>query len=102
MSKLKGWKEMVPGAVVSEPCSMGTLDTGTWRTYVPVTDLDKCVHCLFCWVYCPDSAVIVKDGKKVGTNLQHCKGCGICAAECPKKCIEMVLESTIPEGGRKG
>ena len=102
MSELKGWKEMVPGAVVVEACSMGRLDTGTWRTDVPVTDLDKCIHCLFCWVYCPDAAIIVKDGKKVGTNLQHCKGCGICAAMCPKKCIEMVRESTIPEGGKKG
>jgi pyruvate ferredoxin oxidoreductase delta subunit len=27
-------------------------------------------------------------------NLDYCKGCGICANECPKKCIELVLEET--------
>jgi pyruvate ferredoxin oxidoreductase delta subunit len=25
-------------------------------------------------------------------NLYYCKGCGICAQECPVKCIEMVGE----------
>jgi Pyruvate/2-oxoacid:ferredoxin oxidoreductase delta subunit len=23
-------------------------------------------------------------------DLKYCKGCGICAKECPVKCIEMV------------
>jgi len=25
-------------------------------------------------------------------NLDYCKGCGICAKECPKDAITMVLE----------
>jgi pyruvate ferredoxin oxidoreductase delta subunit len=40
---------------------------------------------MICWVYCPDSAVIVKDGKVQGFDYDHCKGCGICAHECPVK-----------------
>jgi len=88
--------EMVPGAVVPGG-SMGALHTGSWRTYAPKTDFQKCTHCLICWLYCPDSAVVVKDGKKLGTNYQYCKGCGICATECPAEAITMPLESEMSE-----
>ena len=66
--------------------------TGSWRTFRPVIDMNKCVNCLTCWVYCPDSAVMVKDGKIEGINYDYCKGCGICASECPVKAIKMVPE----------
>jgi len=38
---------------------------------------------------------MVKDGKMVGIDYEHCKGCGICANECPPKAsaIKMVLET---------
>jgi pyruvate ferredoxin oxidoreductase delta subunit len=38
---------------------------------------------------------VLKDGKMVGIDLEHCKGCGICAAECPVKgkAIHMKPES---------
>jgi len=29
--------------------------------------------------------VIVKDGKMTGFDYDYCKGCGICAFECPGK-----------------
>ena len=101
MTDLMKKDELKPGAI-AEAGSMGKLFTGSWRTYVPMTDLDKCIHCMMCWVFCPDSAVLTKDGKKVGTDMQICKGCGICANECPKDAIEMVLESEVPEGVKKG
>ncbi len=28
----------------------------------------------------------------VGFDYEHCKGCGVCAAICPKDAIEMVPE----------
>ena len=62
---------------------MSQLNTGTWRTYCPVTDLEKCIHCMMCWIDCPDSSILVQDGKKVGTDMQYCKGCGVCANVCP-------------------
>jgi len=101
MPKLKVKDEMKPGAVAPAG-TMGQLNTGSWRTYVPMTDLEKCTHCMICWSLCPDSAILVQDGKKVGTNLQYCKGCGICATECPVDAIEMKLESEVPEDQRKG
>ncbi|MCS7286933.1 MAG: 4Fe-4S binding protein [Anaerolineae bacterium] len=85
MAKLKGWKELPIGAVVLEPGSSAENKTGTWRSQRPVRDEEKCTHCMICWVYCPDSAVIVKDGKVQGFDYDYCKGCGICAHECPVK-----------------
>ncbi len=73
----------------------GTADrykTGGWRKLRPILDKDKCIDCLICWVMCPDSAVIVEDGKMVGFNLEHCKGCGICAMECPDKVKAITME----------
>ena len=36
-------------------------ETGGWRTGVkPQVDLSKCVNCLLCWIYCPDSAVLAR------------------------------------------
>jgi len=47
---------------------------------------------MICWISCPDSAIKVKDGKMIGFDLDYCKGCGICAAQCPVKAIEMIDE----------
>lgn len=69
--------------------------TGGWRTFKPVFDMEKCIDCGNCWVYCPDASIIIemKDGKRVySADMDYCKGCGICANECPSKAIEMVLE----------
>ncbi len=101
MAELLKKDEMKPGAI-GEAGTMSKLYTGSWRTYCPVTDLDKCTHCMICWIVCPDSAIEVKDGKKLGTNLQYCKGCGICATECPVDAIEMKLESEMSEAEKKG
>ncbi len=79
------WKETNIAGMVFEPGCAAEYNTGTWRTERPVHDMAKCTHCLICWVYCPDSAIIVKDGKWVGFDYYHCKGCGICANVCPVK-----------------
>ena len=85
----KGWKEIPIGGLVTEGGTAAKYNTGDWRTFKPVRDESKCIHCMFCWVYCPDSSIRVKDGKMVGFDYDHCKGCGICASVCPKECITM-------------
>ena len=86
----KTWKEIPIGGVITEAGNAIKYLTGDWRTFKPVRDEEKCTDCLICWVYCPDSSVLVEDGKIRGVDYDHCKGCGICAEVCPPKCIEMV------------
>ncbi|MGZ4199745.1 MAG: 4Fe-4S binding protein [Thermoleophilia bacterium] len=47
---------------------------------------------MLCYFYCPDASVLVENGKAVGFDLAHCKGCGICAKECPTKAIVMQID----------
>ena len=62
MSGKKGWKELEFGGVIPGGGTSDAYVTGGWRTFRPVLDKAKCTNCLTCWVYCPDSSVIFKDG----------------------------------------
>jgi pyruvate ferredoxin oxidoreductase delta subunit len=77
--------EIAPGGVAPASGNAAQYVTGSWRTERPTYDPSKCSSCLICWISCPDGSIIVKDGKMVGIDAAHCKGCGICAAECPAK-----------------
>ncbi|BAO30751.1 NAD(P)-binding protein [Sulfuritalea hydrogenivorans] len=53
----------------------------------------NCFECDNCYGVCPDNAVIkLGPGKRFKFNLDYCKGCGICATECPCGAIRMVAE----------
>jgi len=90
--KEKGWKEIPIGGLILEAGNAEKYETGSWRSFRPVKDEEKCTDCLICWIYCPDSSIIVEEGKIKGIDYAHCKGCGICAAQCPRKAIKMVEE----------
>ena len=96
----RSWKDIPIGGVITEAGSSAEYETGSWRTRRPIVDDDRCNDCMICWIYCPDSAIVVEDGKLKGIDLEHCKGCGICAEECPRKAIAMVEESLVEEGVR--
>jgi pyruvate ferredoxin oxidoreductase delta subunit len=69
--------------------------TGSWRSYRPEINLDKCIACGICSKICPDSAVDIrkiKGSSKAKVNFDYCKGCGLCAKECPVKAIKMNKE----------
>jgi len=50
----------------------------------------NCFECDNCYGVCPDNAVAkLGPGKRFEINYDFCKGCGMCAAECPCGAIEM-------------
>jgi formate dehydrogenase beta subunit len=56
-----------------------------------------CLACDNCWTLCPDQSVlktrdIAADGSHYVFDYEYCKGCGICAHECPTGYIRMVAE----------
>ncbi|HEX2807116.1 MAG TPA: NAD(P)-binding protein [Kineosporiaceae bacterium] len=59
----------------------------------------NCFQCDNCFGVCPDNAVIKltdlldEDERHYRINLDYCKGCGLCAAECPCGAIVMEPES---------
>ncbi len=76
------------------PVARGLLvvPTGTWRQGHPVTEQKKCWLCGTCWLFCPTQSR-VEAGKFMDTNLDYCKGCGICANECPSGAVRMEAET---------
>jgi Pyruvate/2-oxoacid:ferredoxin oxidoreductase delta subunit len=58
----------------------------------------NCFSCDNCYGVCPDNAVLkLSEAAEANANgykidLDFCKGCGLCAQECPCGAIEMVPE----------
>jgi len=58
-----------------------------------------CLACDNCWTLCPDLAVLktraaTADGGSYVFDYDYCKGCGLCAEECPSGYIAMIEEPT--------
>ncbi len=79
------------GGINKDAGSSKEYKTGGWRTMKPEVDVEKCIQCLKCFDYCPDGAV-KKTEDAIEFDLDYCKGCGICAKECPVKAIVMKVE----------
>ncbi len=109
IERLKKWQELALGGVITEGGNAVEYKTGSWRTWRPVWHEEHCIHCLTCWVLCPEDAYMLKDGKtKTGKsrkeiksiNYDYCKGCGLCVKECPvnkkgeKKALTFIREET--------
>ena len=47
-----------------------------------------CVDCDNCLIFCPDMAIYCHNGGYM-VKTDYCKGCGICAEECPRGVIAM-------------
>ena len=66
--------------------------TGNWRIFKPNIDYGKCTACMICFAYCPESAIVVGDDRKLAIDYENCKGCLICYKECPPKAITVERE----------
>jgi pyruvate ferredoxin oxidoreductase delta subunit len=70
----------------------------------PVINTELCTPCkrgaeacFICWLYCPDCVISRTIPPTI--DYEYCKGCAICAEECPTKAITMVDEAEWHEGG---
>jgi len=55
----------------------------------------NCFECDNCYGICPDNAVTkLGPGKRFEFKYDYCKGCGMCAAECPCGAILMEPEAS--------
>jgi len=99
---LEGWDEVTQGTVL--PAFEGdasdianlkaeerdysghnsyTASVASWRVIKPVFNIDVCIDCQNCWVWCPDSSILSRDKQMLGIDYDHCKGCEICVEVCP-------------------
>lgn len=62
------------------------------RTFRPVINQEACIHCLRCFLLCPDGA-IDKSGERLEVDYDYCKGCGVCARACKPGAISMIKEA---------
>ena len=86
------WKDLEIGFIVTEPGNASQYKTGDWRSQRPIFDRNKCNKCTLCYIFCPEGCIERDADGYFEANLFYCKGCGICATECPKKAITMVEE----------
>jgi len=62
------------------------LDIGVQVSHV---NQDKCISCMTCLKVCPYGAPLVNRDQKAEIVGAKCMGCGICAAECPARAIQL-------------
>jgi 2-oxoacid:acceptor oxidoreductase delta subunit (pyruvate/2-ketoisovalerate family) len=90
--ELKQWKELPPAGALT-PVEARQPVTGDWRTEGrPVPRFATCVNCLLCWLYCPDSAVVLDGTTFAGIDYDYCKGCALCVEVCPTEALLMEPE----------
>ncbi len=87
---LKKSSELVEGGIITEAGNSALFKTGDWREQRPEWTRENCIHCLFCWIYCPDMSITLTKAENgryrmAGVLYDYCKGCGICAFHCTGK-----------------
>ena len=78
--------------------------TGAWRSNRPTFKHTACIGCQACVQVCPEGSVFANPTEKhlceklkkevanFDVDLDYCKGCGMCATECPVDDIDMAPE----------
>lgn len=68
--------------------------TDEWRHRHPVINHAKCRRCGWCAIYCI-TGCIKEENDRFVPDLNYCKGCGVCANECPAEAIELIREDVV-------
>ncbi len=90
---LWGYRTAPPGGIILNAGSTAWNDLSISRTgWLPVLDMDKCIHCGSCDMVCPDLCLVwtaegnsptPKATKLSGIDYRYCKGCMRCIETCP-------------------
>lgn len=83
--------DTIPNCLCPIAVKLSPMLAGDWRAVRPVVDRERCVKCAICWINCPVQCIEERP-TWFDANLAACKGCGICAHECPHRAISMVEE----------
>lgn len=87
--------ELIRGCAAHNLGTTAMNNTGSWRVFKPVINIEKCKPCVICSQFCPDGVINYEKGNGVTIEYYYCKGCGICAHECPRDAIDMVREKEV-------
>jgi len=77
-----------------EEVELGFIDSFAQREAGRCFNCGSCTECDNCFVFCPDFAVLRTGDPEhpYRIDTDYCKGCGICAYECPRGAIQLELE----------
>jgi 2-oxoacid:acceptor oxidoreductase delta subunit (pyruvate/2-ketoisovalerate family) len=86
--------EMVRRQTTFEEVTKGLDETNALYEARRCLSCGNCFECDNCYGVCPDNAVIkLGPGKRFRFDYDFCKGCGVCAQECPCGAIAMMPEA---------
>lgn len=71
--------------------NLGLIREAAWEEARRCFNCGVCNRCDLCLVFCPDVAISHADGG-YAIALEYCKGCGVCAEECPRGALVMTRE----------
>ena len=90
--ELLTWRQILPGCVIDKPGNASSYKTGDWKSQHPEYVYKKCIKCGLCFLFCPEGCIEPKGDGYFQANLFYCKGCALCATECPSNAINMIEE----------
>ena len=99
MPKGTGWRDIPRGGLIIEAGNSVDYKTGGWRAFRPVRDVEKCTNCLLCWVFCPDSSILVQDEKMIGFDSTTARAAASAPRSARRTASAMVEESAVLRAG---
>ena len=98
-----GYRTAPLGGIILNAGSTAWNDLSTSRSgWLPVLDVEKCIHCGLCDVVCPDLCLVWTaegDGpvpvatRLIGIDYRYCKGCLRCIETCPTEAMTREAET---------
>lgn len=77
-----------PVLPLGRPTIASAGETGDWRPNKrPKINRELCVKCYRCWQACPEVTILIDEEGWPEVDYKYCKGCLLCAYECPKEAI---------------